>query len=115
MRCSVRIGAAGGVFGAAFAGAPAPCGGLGLSEGGACGYRQGARFLLGPALDPGLEGERRESRTARIEHSLVLCGRVRRQGTAARPVDAWIPACAGGNDRLIGGSEGDTFFRRPAP
>ena len=54
------------MFGAASAGTPAACGGLGPSEGGAS------------------------------------CGRL-------------DPRLRGGNDRLIGGSEGDTFFRRPDP
>ncbi len=62
---------------AAFAGVLTPYGGLALSEGGARGYRLGARFLLGPAFELGLEGERRESRTERAEHGLMLRGRVR--------------------------------------
>ena len=62
---------------AAFAGVLTPYGGLALSEGGTRGYRLGARFLLGPAFDLGLEGERRESRTEHAEHGLMLRGRVR--------------------------------------
>ena len=62
---------------AAFAGVLTPYGGLALSEGGARGYRLGARFLLGPAFELGLEGERRESRTDRAGHGLMLHGRVR--------------------------------------
>ncbi len=62
---------------AAFAGVLTPYGGLGLSEGGARGYRLGARFLLGPAFELDLEGERRESRTERAGHGLMLRGRVR--------------------------------------
>ena len=62
---------------AAFAGVLTPYGGLDLSEGGARGYRLGARFLFGPACELGLEGERRESRTERAEHGLMLRGRVR--------------------------------------
>ena len=63
---------------AAFAGVLTPYGGVALSEGGTRGYRLGARFLLGPAFDLGLEGERREeSRTERAEHGLMLRGRVR--------------------------------------
>ena len=62
---------------AAFAGVLTPYGGLALSEGGARGYRLGARFRLGPALELGLEGERRESRTERTDHGLMLRGQVR--------------------------------------
>ena len=62
---------------AAFAGVLTPYGGLELSEGGTRGYRLGARFLLGPAFELGLEGERRESRPERAEHGLMLRGRVR--------------------------------------
>ena len=62
---------------AAFAGVLTPYGGLELSEGGTRGYRVGARFLLGPAFELGLEGERRESRPERAEHGLMLRGRVR--------------------------------------
>ncbi len=62
---------------AAFAGVLTPYGGLGLSEGGARGYRLGARFLLGPAFELDLEGERRESRTERAGHGLMLRGRMR--------------------------------------
>ena len=62
---------------AAFAGVLTPYGGLALSEGGTRGYRLGTRFLLGPAFELGLEGERRESRTDRAEHGLMLRGRVR--------------------------------------
>ena len=62
---------------AAFAGVLTPYGGLALSEGGPRGYRLGTRFLLGPAFELGLEGERRESRTDRAEHGLMLRGRVR--------------------------------------
>ena len=62
---------------AAFAGVLTPYGGLALSEGGARGYRLGARFLLGPAFELGLEGERRESRTESAGHGLMLRGRVR--------------------------------------
>ena len=59
---------------AAFAGALTPYGGLELSEGGTRGYRLGARFLLGPAFETGLEGERRKSRIDRAEHGLMLRG-----------------------------------------
>ena len=62
---------------AAFAGVLTPYGGLGLSEGGTRGYRLGARFLLGPAFELDLEGERRESRTERAGYGLMLRGRVR--------------------------------------
>ena len=62
---------------AAFAGTLTPYGGVVLSEGGAHGYRLGARFALGPDFELGLEGERRESRTDRAEHSLMLRGRMR--------------------------------------
>ena len=62
---------------AAFAGVLTPYGGLALSEGGTRGYRLGARFLLGPAFELGLEGERRESRTDRAGHGLMLRGRMR--------------------------------------
>ena len=65
---------------AAFAGVLTPYGGLALSEGGTRGYRLGARFLLGPAFELSLEGERRErreSRTDRAEHGLMLRGRIR--------------------------------------
>ena len=62
---------------AAFAGVLTPYGGVELSEGGTRGYRLGARFLLGPAFELGLEGERRESRPERAEHGLMLRGRVR--------------------------------------
>ncbi len=62
---------------AAFAGVLTPYGGLGLSEGGTRGYRLGARFLLGPAFELDLEGERRESRTERAGHGLMLRGRMR--------------------------------------
>ena len=62
---------------AAFAGVLTPYGGLGLSEGGARGYRLEARFLHGPAFELDLEGERRESRTERAGHGLMLRGRVR--------------------------------------
>ena len=62
---------------AAFAGVLTPYGGLGLSEGGARGYRLGARFLHGPAFELDLEGERRESRTERAGHGLMLRGRMR--------------------------------------
>ena len=62
---------------AAFAGVLTPYGGLGLSEGGTRGYRLGARFLLGPAFELSLEGERRESRTERAGYGLMLRGRVR--------------------------------------
>ena len=62
---------------AAFAGVLTPYGGLGLSEGGTRGYRLGARFLLGPAFELDLEGERRESRTERPGYGLMLRGRVR--------------------------------------
>ena len=60
----------------AFAGTLTPYGGLALSEGGAHGYRLGARFGLDPELELGLEGERRESRSERAEHSLMLRGRM---------------------------------------
>ena len=62
---------------AAFAGTLTPYGGLGLSEGGARGYRMGARFRIGPAFELGLEGERRESRTERAGHGVMLRGRMR--------------------------------------
>ena len=62
---------------AAFAGVLTPYGGFGLSEGGTRGYRLGARFLLGPAFEMGLEGERKESRTDPAEHGLTLSGRMR--------------------------------------
>ena len=62
---------------AAFAGVLTPYGGLALSEGGTRGYRLGARFRLGPAFEMGLEGERRESRTERAEHGLMLRARMR--------------------------------------
>ena len=62
---------------AAFAGVLTPYGGFGLSEGGKRGYRLGARFLLGPAFEMGLEGERKESRTDPAEHGLTLSGRMR--------------------------------------
>ena len=62
---------------AAFAGTLTPYGGLGLSEGGARGYRLGTRFRLGPAFELGLEGERRESRTERAGHGVMLRGRMR--------------------------------------
>ena len=62
---------------AAFAGVLTPYGGFGLSEGGTRGYRLGARFLLGPAFEMGLEGERKESRTDPVEHGLTLSGRMR--------------------------------------
>ena len=63
----------------AYAGVLTPYGGLGLTEGGARGYRLGARYRLGPAFEFGLEGERRESGgpAARAEHGLMLQGRVR--------------------------------------
>ena len=60
----------------AFAGVLTPYGGLSLSEGGTRGYRLGARFQLGPALELGLEGERRENGTDRAEHGLMLRGRM---------------------------------------
>ena len=62
---------------AAFAGTLTPYGGFALSEGGAHGYRMGARYLLGPALELGVEGERREGRSERAEHGLMLRGRMR--------------------------------------
>ena len=62
---------------AAFAGTLTPYGGLALSEGGARGYRLGARFGLGPDFELGLEGERRESRTERAGIGLMLRGRMR--------------------------------------
>ena len=62
---------------AAFAGTLTPYGGIALSEGGAHGYRMGARYLLGPALELGVEGERREGRNERAEHGLMLRGRMR--------------------------------------
>ena len=62
---------------AAFAGTLTPYGGVALSESGAHGYRLGARFALGPDFELGLEDERRESRTERTEHSLMLRGRMR--------------------------------------
>ena len=62
---------------AAFAGVLTPYGGLALSEGGTRGYRLGARFRLGPAFEMGLEGERRESRTERADHGLMLRARMR--------------------------------------
>ena len=62
---------------AAFAGVLTPYGGFALSEGGAHGYRVGARFLLGAALELGVEGERREGRSERAEHGLMLRGRMR--------------------------------------
>ncbi len=62
---------------AAFAGVLTPYGGLTLSEGGTRGYRLGARFLLGPAFELGLEGDRRENGTDRAEHGLMLRGRIR--------------------------------------
>ena len=61
---------------AAFSGTLTPYGGLVLSEGGAHGYRLGTRYLLGPALAMSLEGEARERRTERTEHSLMLRGRM---------------------------------------
>ena len=62
----------------AYAGVLTPYGGLGLSEGGGRGYRLGARYRLGPSFELGLEGERRESgAAARVEHGLMLQGRVR--------------------------------------
>ena len=61
----------------AFAGTLTPYGGFALSEGGAHGYRMGARYLLGPALELGVEGERREGRSERAEHGLMLRGRMR--------------------------------------
>ena len=45
--------------------------------GGARGYRMGARFRLGPAFELELEGERRESRTERTGHGVMLRGRMR--------------------------------------
>ena len=62
---------------AALAGTLTPYGGLALSEGGARGYRLGARFGFGPDFELGLEGERRESRAERAEHGLMLRGRMR--------------------------------------
>ena len=62
---------------AAFARVLTPYGGFALSEGGTRGYRLGARFLLGPAFDLGLEGDRRENGTDRAEHGLMLRGRIR--------------------------------------
>ena len=62
---------------AALAGTLTPYGGLALSEGGARGYRLGARFGFGPDFELGLEGERRESRTERAGHGLMLRGRMR--------------------------------------
>ena len=62
---------------AALAGTLTPYGGFALSEGGAHGYRMGARYLLGPALELGVEGERREGRSERAEHGLMLRGRMR--------------------------------------
>ena len=61
----------------ALAGTLTPYGGLALSEGGARGYRLGARFGFGPDFELGLEGERRESRTERAGHGLMLRGRMR--------------------------------------
>ena len=55
----------------------APYGGVGLAEGGTRGYRVGARFEWDPALEPSLEGERRESRADAAEHGVMLRGRIR--------------------------------------
>ena len=62
---------------AAYAGTLTPYGGLGMSEGGGRDYRLGARYLFGPSFELGLEGERRESRSERAEHGLMLRGRAR--------------------------------------
>ena len=48
-----------------------------LAGGGARGYHLGARFGFGPDFELGLEGERRESRTERAGHGLMLRGRMR--------------------------------------
>ena len=61
----------------ALAGTLTPYGGLALSEGGTRGYRLGVLFGFGPDFELGFEGERRESRTERAEHGLMLRGRMR--------------------------------------
>ena len=62
---------------AAFAGTLTPYGGFALSGGGARGFRLGARFRLGPAVEMALEGERRAGRSPSPDHALVLRGRMR--------------------------------------
>ena len=59
----------------ALAGTLTPYGGLALSGAGTRGYRVGARLLLGPAFELGLEGEHREDRSGRGGNGLMLRGR----------------------------------------
>ena len=62
-----------------FAGVVTPYGGVGLSGGGARGYRLGTRLVRGTGFELELEGERRAGRAEGAGHGPMLRGRMRWQ------------------------------------